>query len=157
MYNLHTCFFFFKSYNSFFSSSARVAARYSRKPNFAWWRQHFPNTVTMFTSARGRKRTFYFPPANCLISCCRWRAARRTVGGREKAQVGTGARTLSLHLSRTLRWLQASLSLWSFVEIPNSDIWRCLSRSFFVFSVFLPLCHLTLLLTPLQCLSLFVL
>lgn len=139
-------------------------SRYSRKQNFAWWRQRFPNTVTMFTSARGWNRTFYFPPANCLISCCRWRARSAYCRGREKAQVGTGARTLSLHLSEMLRWLQASLPLWSFVEIPNSDIWRCLSvySSFFIISAFFsffffPLRHLKLLLTPLQCLSLFVL
>lgn len=134
-------------------------ARYSRKQNFAWWRQHFPNTVTVFTSARGRNRTFYFPPANCLISCCRWRA-RHTVGVERRPRLAQElARTHSLHLSQTLRWLQASLSLWSFVEIPNADIWRCLSAVPFLSSpvFFFPLRHLKLLLTPLQCLSLFVL
>lgn len=126
----------------------------SRKQNFARWRQQFPNTVTMFTTARGWNRTFYFPPANCLISCCRWRA-RCTVGEQRRPRLAQEL-THSLHLSETLLWLQASPSLWSFVEIPNRDIWRCLSTVPFLSSPFFsPLRHLKLLFF--QCLSLFVL
>lgn len=79
----------------------------------------------MFTTARGQNRTFYFPPANCLISCCRWRAGRTT--GEENrpvwAQGRAGPRFICLRLCDGFRLAP----LWSFVEIPNGGIWRCLS------------------------------
>lgn len=96
-----------------------------RKQNFAWCLQCIPNMVTMFTTARGQNRTFYFPPANCLISCCRWRALCSV--GEERRPTLADELACSLRLSQTLRWLRASPSLWSFVEIPNGGIWRCLS------------------------------
>lgn len=110
----------------------------------------------MFTSATGQKKAFYLPPANCLISRCRWRAGLYC-RGRAKAQVGTGACTLLLHLSQTSQWLRASFSLRSFVETPSSDIWRCLSAVFTRVGFFSPLRHFKLLLTHLQSLLWFVL
>ena len=51
----------------------------------------FPNTVALFTHARGQSRTFYFPPANCLISCGRWRAKHGGLEGeRERERCGGG-------------------------------------------------------------------
>lgn len=81
--------------------------------------------VAMITTARGQNRTFYFPPANCLISCCRWRAGR-TVGEKNRpvwAQGRAGPRFICLKLCDGFRLAP----LWSFVEIPNGGIWRCLS------------------------------
>lgn len=81
--------------------------------------------VAMFMTARGQNRTFYFPPANCLISCCRWRAGR-TVGEENRpvwAQGRAGPRFICLKLCDGFRLAP----LWSFTEIPNSGIWRCLS------------------------------
>lgn len=80
--------------------------------------------VAMFTTARGQNRTF-FPPANCLISCCRWRAGR-TIGEENRpmwVQGRAGPRFICLKLCDGFRLAP----LWSFVEIPNGGIWRCLS------------------------------
>lgn len=34
----------------------------------------FQTLIPCLQVPEGKKRTFHFPPANCLISCCRWRA-----------------------------------------------------------------------------------
>lgn len=65
----------------------------------------------------------------------RWRA-QHTVGGREKAQVGTGACTLSLHLSQILRWLQASLSLELCRNTKQWHLTLSVYSCFFIISVF---------------------
>lgn len=58
----------------------------------AWQMQHrtlhddgsiFQTLIPCLQVPEGENRTFHFPPANCLISCCRWRA-RRTVRQEER-------------------------------------------------------------------------
>lgn len=87
----------------------------------------------MLTTARGQSRTFYFPPANCVISCCHWRA-QRTVGediGLVSVQELACTPFVCLKLCNGFRLAP----LWSFVEIPNSGIW-CLSTVPFLSSQF---------------------
>lgn len=109
------------------------------------------NTVAMFTTARGQTRTFYFPPANCLISCCRWRA-QRTIGEGKRPTLAQGrVCPHSVHLKPCDGFRLAPL--WSFVEIPNDGIWRCLSTLPFLsspFFFFFPIRRLKLFLTLFQ-------
>lgn len=95
-----------------------------------------PNIVAMFTTAGGQNRTFYFPPANCLVSCCRWRA-RRTVGEENRPVLALG-RASSLHLSEPLRWLQASPSLELCRNTKRWHLTLSVYASFFIFSTFPP-------------------
>lgn len=78
----------------------------------------FPTTLACLSEPQGREGPFISPPANCLISCCRWRAVCCAGGAeREKAQVGLS--TLTSFVAK-LQWLRATAaSLWSFVEIPQ--------------------------------------
>lgn len=88
----------------------------------------------MLTTARGQSRTFYFPPANCVISCCHWRA-QGTVGeenGPVLAQERVRPYFICLKLCDGFRLAP----LRSFVEIPNSGFWRCLSMVPFLSSLF---------------------
>lgn len=105
------------------------------KEDLAWWRRCIPNT--MFTTARGQNRTFYFPPANCLISCCRWRAGR--TAGEENGPVLAQGRTRPPSVCLILCDGSRLAPLWSFAEIPSGGIWRCLSTlPFFYLLHFFP-------------------
>lgn len=93
------------------------------KRNFAWWQQRIPNTVTVFTTARGLNRTFYFPPANCLISSCRWRA-RLTVGEERRprlAQELTHSHLICLKLCDGSRLAPLSGALYKYQTV-TSDV-----------------------------------
>lgn len=95
------------------------------------------NTVAMLTTARGQSRTFYFPPANCVISCCHWRA--QCTVGEDNGPVLAQERTFSLHLSEALRWLQASSSLELCRNTKQWHLTLSVYGSFFIFSIFPPL------------------
>lgn len=108
------------------------------KRNFAWWQQRIPNTVTVFTTARGRNRTFYFPPANCLISCCRWRA-RLTVGEERRprlAQELAHSHLICLKLCDGSRLAPLSGALYKYQTVTSDVVclpFLFLSSPFFFF------------------------